>query len=111
MDLANPLEFLEDFPINDTKLLIKNLKTEIGDVAKEPDYNGEADIILCVLNSLEAELGHTKNIKTLSKEKQARILADMCLLMQFMQASQGEFEDEEEFDFDEEDFEEEDEDN
>lgn len=104
MDLANPLELIEDFPVKETKLLIKSLKSEIGDVAKDPDYDGEADIILCVLNSLEKELGKTDSIKNLSKEKQARILADMSLLMQFMQASQNEFDDEEfEDEFDDED--------
>lgn len=100
MSIVNPLGLLEDFPVNDTKMLLKNLKADLADLSKDPDYEGEADILLCVIASLDKELANVKTVETLSKEKQARVLADMCLLMQFMEAGEEDFDDE---DFDDED--------
>ncbi len=107
MSIANPLNILEDFPVNDTKLLLKNLKVDLAKVAEEPGYEGEADILLCVIASLEKELANTQSVKALSKDKQARVLADMCLLMQFMQASElddeGDIFEDDEYEFEDED--------
>ena len=110
MNAANPLELLKKFPVEETKLLVKSLRSDIQEIKKDPDYDGEADVILSVIGSLEKELGKAKEISELSIDKQARVLADMCLLMQFLQAESEEgeedWDDDEEYD---EEFEDEDE--
>lgn len=107
MSLTNPIQLLRDFPIEESKEMLKDLKKELKTaLEEEKDESGMVEILLHTINSLEKELVNVKAITSLSKEKQARILADMSLILQFLQAHE-EFTDDEDFDDDEdEDFDE-----
>lgn len=106
MDAANPLQLIEDYPVAETKTLLKQLKEDLQEAVagEEASENDHIDLLMCTIDSLEKELAKVKTINQLSKDKQARIIADTCLILQFLQSQQDfgdEFEDEFE-DFDEE---------
>lgn len=86
MDTANPLDLLENYPIAETKKFISEIKKDLNDAMSEDgEVNEETEILMCVIESLEKELAKVKKIEQLPKEKQARILADTCFILQCFQ--------------------------
>lgn len=104
MDITNPMQLLKNFPVSETKLLLKDVKTELKEALKHgTDESGMIDILLAVIGNVEKELTDVTDLEKLSKDKQARVFADMSLILQFLQAQQGEEEGvEEEYEEDEE---------
>lgn len=85
-------------------------------IDEDPQYSGELDLLMCVIDNLNSEIDGVKSADKLDAHQQARVLADMALFhamisQMFEEEMDVEAEDEEEFDFDEFDAEEEDEEN
>lgn len=98
MDTHNPLLLLKNFPVNETKAMLRDVKAELTEVLKQgKDESGMVDILLCVIGNVEKELKDVTDLEQISKERQARVFADMSLILQFLQAqdNEDEFDDEE----------------
>jgi hypothetical protein len=98
-----PGSHIPDFNVKDLKDELADMKVQINDAIKtDPDYTGEADLLLCVIENLSEEIKDISNVKELNSRKQARVLADMALFNSMLsQMFEGEGVDDE-FDFDDE---------
>lgn len=114
IDLYDP-DLINDFPLQEVKTLIAELKKNIEKEIKDnPELAEEnfLDIFLCTVKSLESEISKAKQLKDLSKEKQARVIADTLLIFELVGRDED-FDEDEDFDDEfedvDDDFEEEDE--
>lgn len=99
---ANKDTPLADFNVSALQDDLRDMKSQIQEaINTSPDYSGEADLLMCVMENLEKEIVGIENIKELEKHKQARVLADMALFNTMLTQMFGE-EEEIDFDFDEE---------
>ncbi len=105
-------------PLNDMREMLEDVKSGLNEVlalsseddAPGPEERSMLEIILKTIESAETELKGVKDFQNLSVEKQARVLADLSLVVQFMNQSAGDdFDDFDDDDFDDDDFEEEEE--
>lgn len=97
----------ELFQLDELKSYLAEIKELYDDaIASDPEYEGEADLVIETIANLEESLKGVTDINTLDKRKQARILADVTLLqtihMSFTDEEGEEYDDEDE-DFDDED--------
>ena len=89
----------EDLEIDRIKEHLKELKKIYQEaIDSDPDYEGEADLLIETIKSLEESLVGVTHIEKLDKRKQARIFADMTFLETIHTQMAGEDED---FDFEE----------
>lgn len=94
-----PGSHIPDFNVDDLKAELADMKVQITEAIKtDPDYTGEADLLLCVIDNLSAEIKNIKNVKELDSHKQARVLADMALFNSMLSQMFEGGEDDEDFD-------------
>lgn len=91
---------LADFSVLDLKKELVEIKKQIQEaIGSTPDYSGEADLLLNVIENLQEGIANIKNVNELEKRSQARVLADMALFNSMLSTMFGGEEDED-FDFD-----------
>lgn len=97
-----------DLNIDEFKNLLKLQKTQFQElINQDKEYDGEADMLMAVIDNLEEDLKGVKDLDTLDLHKQARVFASLCFFAQlqeeFINADEDFDEDELEFEEDEDD--------
>lgn len=101
---ASQQDLIEIDDLNSYLKEIKELYNEA--ISSDEEYKGEADLLMATIANLEDSLKGVKDMNTLDKRKQARILADVTLL----QTIHTSFSEQDEFDEEDEEYLDEDED-
>lgn len=105
------LSLLLKLPLTDVKGMLEDVKAGVLEVlsltSKEEAPDAEErlalEIIIQTIENAETELKGVKDLQKLSRDKQARVLADLSLVIQFMnQSTEDDFDD----DFDDEEYDE-----
>ncbi len=91
---------LEDLDIAEVKDFIQQVKVECQNaIDNDPDYDGEAELLLAAIDNLQDELINVKELENLDSRKQARILAFMTFLMGMIPGSLDEDDEDDDFEF------------
>jgi hypothetical protein len=109
----------EEFKVNEFKTLLSELQGHLQEaIRQDPEYQGEADDLIKVMERLQTELKEVKSDEDFTEEKYEELLPDMLLVLAFLneivaadEEGDEEWEDDEDDldddfdDFDEEEFE------